>query len=357
MTCKNCGAKLKQNAKMCQNCGAPCGDDDGYFVSSSDRYNNYSDYGESERRKPRIVKTILFIIVVIASLAAILYFTGLGEQWGLPFFNKDSDTPSLTFSTGAGVINDDEKVLYLTVNENSKIQYIHGVKLFAYNKTQDKNTADPISTDYEYTKSVGGEIRAIYFDVADLNLESDQTYIYTIEAEFQFYDNDRHFTYDEPVTFGGEISENVADKVFDHSMQTTAPVDETATEKQTTTQPTTEKPSTTAASTEKTGSTKFLQNSFWFTVPVKNGTDYAISAIKFSSGTDCSITKYTKSGNADWKTSVSNGTYSVSGDKLTVTDSDGTQTQYSINFDYSSVSNLTARKYNSVKNAEDFFGM
>ena len=97
MTCKNCGAKLKQNAKMCQNCGAPCGDDDGYFVSSSDRYNNYSDYGESERRKPRIVKTILFIIVVIASLAAILYFTGLGEQWGLPFFNKDSDTPSLTF--------------------------------------------------------------------------------------------------------------------------------------------------------------------------------------------------------------------------------------------------------------------
>lgn len=357
MTCKNCGAKLKQNAKVCQNCGAPCGDDDGYYVLSSDSYGNYADYGEPERRKPHIVRTVLFVVVVVASLVAILYFTGLGEQWGLPFFDKNSDAPSLSFSTGAGVINDDEKVLYLTVNENSKIQYIHGVKLFAYNKTQDKNTADPISTDYEYTKSVGGEIRAIYFDVDELNLETDQTYTYTIEAEFQFYDSDRHFTYDEPVTFSGEISENVADKVFDHSMQTTVSSSEPATEKQTTTQPTTEKPSTTAASTEKTGSTKFLQNSFWFTAPDKKGNDYAISAIKFSNGTDCSITKYTKSGNAAWKTSVSKGTYSVSGDKLTVTDSDGTQTQYSINFDYSSVSDLTARKYNSVKNAEDFFGM
>lgn len=204
MTCKNCGAKLKPNAKVCQNCGAPCGDDDGYYVLSSDGYGNYADYGEPERRKPHIVRTVLFIIVVIASLVAILYFTGLGEQWGLPFFDKNSDAPSLTFSTGAGVINDDEKVLYLTVNENSKIQYIHGVKLFAYNKTQDKNTADPISTDYEYTKSVGGEIRAIYFDVDELNLEADQTYTYTIETEFQFYGNDKHFTYDEPLTFSGK---------------------------------------------------------------------------------------------------------------------------------------------------------
>ncbi len=93
MTCKNCGAKLKPNAKVCQNCGAPCGDDDGYYVLSSDGYGNYADYGEPERRKPHIVRTVLFIIVVIASLVAILYFTGLGEQWGLPFFDKNSDAP------------------------------------------------------------------------------------------------------------------------------------------------------------------------------------------------------------------------------------------------------------------------
>lgn len=357
MTCKNCGAKLKQNATVCQNCGAPCGDDDGYFVLSSDEYGNYADYGEPERKKPRVVKTVLFIIVVLACVVAILYFTGLGKQWGLPFFDNGSNAPSLTFSTGAGVINDDEKVVYLTVNENSKIQYIHGVKLFAYNKTQDKNTADPISTDYEYTKSVGGEIRAIYFDTANLNLEPDQTYTYTIEAEFQFYDNDRHFTFDEPVTFSGDISENVADKVFDHSMQTTEPASQTTTKAETTAkETTTEKPSTTAASTEKSSSTKFLQNSFWFTAPETSGNYYSISAIKFSNGDDCTVTKYTKSGNSDWKTAVSKGKYTVSGDKLTVTVSNSSQT-YSINFDYSSVSDLTARKYNSVKNAEDFFGI
>jgi hypothetical protein len=352
MNCKNCGARIKDNAKVCPNCGAFCDDDTGYvLLTSDDKMDDFYSNEPEKKKKNSSFKFILSALLVIAIVGAgaYYYFTNIYDG------NK---SPQLTFSTGSGIINGDEKVIYVTVNNDSKIEYIHGVSL--YQNENGEKSDKSVSSDYQYTKNIDSTFRAIFFDTDDLNLKEGEDYTYTFEMNFSFIGSDKIYTYTQDITFNSEITDDVADVIFDHSLDDTT----TTTAQQTTTTTTTTSAQTTSTAVKNND---FIYNGYWFTEPYHDADSYTIYAIKFNNNNTYTSTCYYKDGDADWQVTTYSNSFIIEDGYLVVDNGEGTETTtYKIDsekssltqeFDQEEVETLTNRKYNSIKNVEDFFGM
>lgn len=335
MNCKNCGAKLDVNSNVCPNCGTKLDDFDYVLLTADDRIPEIQN--APRQKKSRLVPVIAIILVI-----AILGGIGFVVAKKLTKVEK----PALSFSTGCGVINNDEAVIYVLIEDSPNIQYIHGVSLYCYDKSDEGAIGEVISTDYQYTKNIDDSFRAIYFDADELLYEDNvNEFTYTFEMNFEFSNHREIFTYTKAITFGTNITGDVSDIVFDHSMETETSVQ--------TTQTTTESETT----TEHDLDLSYIYRSFWFTQPISNNDQKLITAIKFNNGTSCKITVYTKDGEAAWKVVTFNGSYEVKDGSIFVTDSEGLVNSYKIDDVNNLLEGLESRKYNSIKNAEDFFGV
>ena len=369
MQCKNCGARLSDNAKVCQNCGAFIDDKDGYVLLTSDdkMFDISSSYDDNMPKKKKKGRGFIWFLSVVLTLliiggGAFYYFTNI--------YNPTPDKPELTFEGGCGIINDDENIVYVLLKEDSKVEYIHGVSLYDYDKTvKDVENKAPVSTDYEYTKSIDSTFRAIFFDLDKLDVKAGEN-TFTFDMKFSFHDSEEIFSYLYTVTFTNPPEENVADLVFDHSQsetaekETTAKNEEAAGETAESTTKSTEKSTTAATASDYS----YIYNSYWFTEPIQNGEEYIISAIKFNQDGTFVTTNYLKNGTESWKVKTEKGKYKVENGYTVIDNGEATEsTYYKIDsenkalYEEDSEGNvtfkLTSRKYNSIKNAEDFFGI
>lgn len=341
MECKYCGGELDPKYPACPYCGTLLTREECLAISGKEKILEAEEIAE-KKRKNRII-TIITIILSIAILA-----TG-GYHMLYRYINPA--TPEMTFTSGYGIINGDEPVVYVQIGENEKLEYIHGVKLYAYNKGVDGTIGDALTSDYEYTKSVDGSFRTVFFDISDFDLVTEETYTYTFEMSFSFVDNTKVYVYQKTVEFPGAVTGDASDIVFDHSMDNKK--DETTTES--TTKPTTE--STTQDVQTTSADVSFIYNGYWFMTPFTNDGAYNISSVQFSENGKCTFTHFYKEGKKDWNVTSSKGTYEVKGDTLEVTDSEGMVETYKVNSSEQTLRGLESRKFNSTKNAEDFFGI
>ncbi len=344
MNCKNCGTRLSEKAKVCPNCGAFVDDSSGYtLLASDDRiYDVYSTEKKQKKKNSPLKNFIIFLLVILIAGGGGLLFFGKIQ----PMLNKP---PELTFKEGSGIINKDEKVIYVLLDKNSDIQYIHGVKLYDYDKTSGE-LRDAVSDEYEYTKSIDSTFRAIYFDMKDFNLVNGEKYTYTFEMKFSFNGSEKIHTYTDAVSFDGEITEDASDIVFDHSLNEGSQGSGE------------NKKGTTAASTESKEDYSFIHEGYWYTYPSTQGNVRSISAFKFDKSNNYTVTDYTKNGNEDWKVSTEKGTYKIQ-DGAAVLDNGASFELDSANDTIAETADgkvtqlLTNRKYNSIQNTEDFFGL
>ncbi len=345
MNCNNCGARVKDTAKICPVCGALLDDEANYtLLATDDRYDDI--YSSAEKKKHGGLKTFIIILLVIALAGGGAYY----------YFRHKKPTenvaPAVTFTEGSGVINRDEKVIYLTL-DNKNIEFIHGVNLYEGDITgAAEEKPEPLTSDYEYTKNVDTTFRAIFFDAEPLGIKADKEYTYTYEMYFSFVGSDDIYPYTKVVTGSGDIKGDVSDAVFDHSMT------EDTTKAEETTQQTTEAETT----QKKTGSADFIYDGYWYTSPYKDGDNLSISAFKFGKDKVYKITHYDKKGSDDWVIYSEEGKYEVDGDTLLL--DDGTQLIFDSEkeeiyeeSDGKKTNTFTKRKYNSRQNAEDFFGI
>lgn len=340
MTCKNCGAELKDTARVCTACGAFVDDESGYtLLTADDRiddYYSFDPYSEPPRSRSKVALMAVIMILVIA----------LSSVGGLFFLNKVvpklHPNPEVAMTAAGGVINEDEKVIYVTLNNND-IEKIHGVSLI--DTALDSNAV--ISSNYEYTKNIDDTFRAIFFDTADLDLQSGKTYEYTFEIKLGFTKDESVYTYRQPIKFDGNISGDASDIVFDHSLSADSGEQ------------------TTAAQTEETTVKKadigFIYTGYWYTLPVSSGDVNTVAALEFSKDKTVKRYTYTREGEGDWKRSDSSGSFKLSGDILTVKTGEE-QLQIRVKGktliqlqDNREEGELAARKYNSAVNAQTFF--
>ena len=336
MNCKNCGARMENNAVACPNCGAKVDESQYVLLTDEGRITEMEmDYAP---RKKNTWKIIICVLLLIAILAGGGYFVASR------YINPKK--PEMSFTSGYGIINGDMPVIYVKIGENAQLEYIHGVKLFAYNKTESGNIGEELTSDYEYTKSVDGTFRAIFFDASDFHLESDKEYTYTFEMSLSFSGSTNVFVYNQAVEFPADITGDASDIVFDHSMDT---VDDT-------TEPTTA-PTTKPEESTSNADISFIYSSFWYMTPFSNEDSYTISSVKFEKDGKCSFTHFYKKGTSPWQVTTTNGTFEVKGNTVFVTDSEGLTESYTVDSTNKKLNGLEERKYNSTKNAEDFFGI
>ncbi len=346
MKCKNCGAKVEKESSICPNCGASVNKNSDYvLLTNQDKV--YEDIYSSKRKKKK--KPLQKAMAVILSLVVII---GAGVCSYFYFYGKDSasDKPQLSFSSGYGVINEDEPVIYVLIKDSSSIQYIHGVNI--YNGEVNEKTLkkqDVISSDYNYTENVDKSFRCIFFDMDSLNLNKNENYTYTFEMTFSNYNDDNRYTYYKTVNFSGSTSTDISDTVFDHSLS------------ETTTEQTTSAASETESTSEKENTADYIYDSYWYTTPYNDADSYSISAFKFNSDGTFTSTDYSKTGSDDWAVTTNKGEFKIKGNTLTISTSDGESDELTLDKDNKTISQnkdkLTSRKYNSIKNAEDFFGL
>lgn len=345
MECRICGGKLDPRYPNCPCCGTVLSPEECLELTGSETI--IAEEYDQKRSKARVLLSVVAIILVIAILS-------LGGYYALSK-HLNPEKPQLSFESGYGVINGDEPVIYVEIGKNAQLEYIHGVKLYAYDKSDSSAIGDSISTDYEYTKSDDGTFRTIFFDASKFDLAPDEEYTYTFEMSFSFVDSTKIFVYQQAVTFPGEISGDASDVVFDHSMDTTSDVTQEATQEELTTEATTQ--ATTKPEQTTSLDVSFIYSSFWFMTPYNDADNYSISSVKFEKNGTCSFTNFFKAGSANWTQTNTKGTYEISGTTLMVTDSEGMTESYVIDSSTKTLAGLEARRYNSTKNAEDFFGI
>ena len=345
MNCKNCGTRLSDKAKVCPNCGAFVDDSSGYtLLASNDRYYDvYSTEKKTKKKKSPFRSFLVFVLVIlIAGGGTFLYFDKIA-----PMINKQ---PEMSFNQGSGIINKKDKVIYVLLDKSSNIQYIHGVALYNYDRTQIDEIREPVSTDYEYTKSIDSTFRSIFFDTKDYNINKDEKYTYTFEMKFSFTGSDKIYTYLHPVTFSGNITEDASDIIFDHTLNEGSAGNK--------------KPESQTEKEDKNDKAdySFIHSGYWYTSPSTENGVRSISAFKFDEGGSYTVTHYVKNGDEDWKVSNENGTYKIEKDELILSlegaftlDSENEEIYESA--DSKKTQTLTNRKYNSLANTEDFFGL
>lgn len=342
MNCKNCGARVSDNAKVCPNCGAMMDENEGYVLLTDDTaYEDYYPNGRQTKTKKKGAGVRWFLSILLT-----LAIIGGGAYYYFEYiYEKPVEAPAVTFEGGAGIINGDEKIIYVTIENGSNIEYIHGVTLF--NATADNTEKIKVTDQYQYTKSINDSFRAIFFDVDESTMQ--KANVYTFEIRLSFNGNDEIYTYTPSVSFPGEITEDVSDIIFDHSVEestTGASAEESTTQAAETT--------TKAAST---GDITFIGETYWFSDPEKDGDKLTIYAYKFNDGGKYTATRYYKDGSKDWEITTKSGTYDLSDYSLTVDGNEYLIDTANKALESDTGKKLTARKYNSVKNAEDFFGI
>ena len=339
MICKNCGAQMKDKARVCPVCGAFVDDESGYTLLTADDklddYYSYDPYARPPKRRGRTALLLLLAVVVIA----------LSSVGGLYFMNniapKLSPNPAVSMQTGSGIINENEKVIYVTLS-NKDIVRIHGVSLI--DSKLDSNAV--ITSDYEYTKNVNDTFRAIFFDTKELELKSGKTYEYEFEIKLSFNGDERIYTYRQPIKFDGNISGDAADIVFDHSMS-----DGTAANSGDAAQ-------TTQKKKAKIG---FIREGFWYTVPESRDGVNTVAALEFLSSGKVNRYTYTQEDEGEWKRADASGKYTLDSDILTLTIGNDTL-QVKVDGkkliqlkDGKPAGELASRVYNSAINAQTFF--
>lgn len=343
MDCKICGGKLDPKYPACPYCGTLLSTEECLALTGKEKI-----LEEDEKAKKKQRNFLISVVVIIVSIAILStgFYHVLSKQ-------LNPEKPEISFNSGYGIINGNEPVVYVEIGQNAQLEYIHGAKLYAYDKSNDGVIGDALTSDYEYTKSEDGTFRTIFFNADDFDLKADEEYTYTFEMSFSFVDKKKIFVYQKAVSFPGTISGDVSDVIFDHSMEkTTQPiVEEEKTTKPVVTETTTHSESTTKADTS------FIYSSFWFMTPHNEGDRYNISSIKFERNGKCAFTNFYKKGAEKWKITNTRGTYEVDGSTLLVTDSEGMVESYVIDSASKNLNGLESRKYNSTKNAEDFFGI
>lgn len=349
MYCKNCGTRLNDNAKVCPNCGTFIDDGGGYtLLTSDDRLDDfYSSEPKHEKKKSGALAYIisLILVVAIAGGGAYYYFTHIKPA--------EKPAPEVAFSTGCGIINEDEPVVYATLS-SSNVQYIQGVSLYEYNPDEPENEGVLVSGDYEYTKNIDGTFRAIFFDTTEFKLKNNKTYNYIFEIKLSFIGSSDVFTYTQPVEVKGGFKDSASEIVFDHGKTGSS---QTTTEKS--------EETTSQTTTAKKTDNSFIYESYWYTEPYSEGDTKTIFAFRFNKDNTYVSTRYEKKGDAAWSVSTYNGKFKIDGGYIVASDgSGGEKTYYKIEeaslteeLDGEAVQKLTARKYNSIKNAEDFFGI
>lgn len=348
MNCKNCGTKVGENTKLCPNCGAIVDENEEYVLLTSDGM-EYEDYYTSGKKKKKSSGFVWFISIVLTLAiiggGAYYYFTNIYE--------KEDPRPPLTFETGSGVINGNEKIIYVTVQNGENIEFIHGVKLYDYDTASLEDGPVPVSTEYQYTKSINDSFRAIFFDTKGLELAN--TNKYTFEMQFSFSGSSDVYTYTATVDFGKKISGDVSDIIFDHSVsgenETTKKADDE--DDETTTEE--EETEVEEADNEASADTEFVYNSYWYGEPQKDGDKLTIYCYKFDKSGAYTATKYYKEGDKDWVVTTENGTVEASGFSITLDGKEYLIDAGSQTLQTDDGKELAKRNYNSIENTNSFF--
>ena len=232
------------------------------------------------------------------------------------------------------------------------MEYIHGVKLYG-----GAVQGEPLSTDYEYTKNVDSSFRTIFFYLDGLEDGGKDEYSYTFVVTASFAGSDTRYDYEQAVTFGGKVEQDVSSVVFDHSMYERS-------DNQNTAETTAEQEETTEETTApKQASLDFIYEGYWYGVPVALGETRAVDAYQFSQDGTYTVTHYTQEGSAEWSVTVDNGEYNMEDGYITITNgNDSLHIQIdsdaaALTLENAGVASgeLSPRVYNSVINANDLF--
>ena len=340
--CLNCLRDIPDGTTVCPYCGAHCDDGEGYVLLTADGVITKEEETDNKKEKRKnIFRVIVAVLLTIALITSGLYFFVVKP-------NETPDKPELSFTQGTGIINENQKVVYVKIADSSKIKYIHGVNLYKGDVTSKHMIKDdPITDKYEYTKNVDDSFRTIFFYADDLNIKSGTDYTYTFSMNFQFLNDSKIYNYRVPVTFSGDIKKDASSDVFDHSVKDEQKEEQLANE---------------VVSDEKQDKT-YIYDGYWFTEPISDKNNQEITAIKFDKdGKSCVYTTYSKKeGDGGWNVKRQSGTYSI---KNNVLKFDKEKTSYALDSrnktlestdDSNTAKVLTNRKYNSVANVNDFF--
>lgn len=335
MKCKNCGANIENPRGVCPVCGCAVVQDEGVSLGNIKYDSAKYDYAPVNKKKRFIIASIV-IILIFAIASFVLFYV---QSLKIP-------QPEMSFTTGQGIINNDEHIIYAFIDDSSHLEYIHGVKL--YEGEVDENTikiSKPVLSDYQYTKSVDEGFRAIFFDLDELNLEEQGNYTYTFQMTFSFVGDENWYTYYETVNITGSTNLDVTKIIFDYSMLDTPNVNNT---------------------TASSDPLDFVYDGYWYTQPVRSQDMFMIYSLKLNKDNSCVITKYTKSGESNWEVETEKSTYTLEDEKLSVDFGNNHTESYVVDTKNKTIAVsgtsakkvlLTQRKNNTLKNAEDFFGL
>lgn len=335
MKCKNCGANIENPRGVCPVCGCAVVQDEGVSLDNIKYDSAKYDYDPVNKKKRFIIASIV-IILIFAIASFVLFYV---QSLKIP-------QPEMSFTTGQGIINKDEHIIYAFIDDSSHLEYIHGVKL--YEGEVDENTikiSKPVLSDYQYTKSVDEGFRAIFFDLDELNLEEQGNYTYTFQMTFSFVGDENWYTYYETVNITGSTNLDVTKIIFDYSMLDAPNVNNT---------------------TASSNPLDFVYDGYWYTQPVQSQDTFTIYSLKLNKDNSCVITKYTKSGESNWKVETEKSTYTLEDEKFSVDFGNNHTESYVVDTKNKTIAVsgtsakkvlLTQRKNNTLKNAEDFFGL
>ncbi len=337
--CLNCLEYIDNDATVCPYCGAKNDAGEGYVLLSEVKAPERKYLDVSSGKKNKRTAFIVISVIILAVVAAVSYY----------YFNSVSNpvNPPLSFTSGTGVINDDQRVIYVAIKDSSKVEYIQSVSLYKGDVTESgTEKAELLSTDYEYTDNVDDSFRTIFFYADDLDVEAGNDYTYTFKINLSFIKDDNVYAYTVVNSFDGDIKKDASDIIFDHSLkkeETTIAYD---------------------ATTVDLSSSDYIFDGYWYTMPEKtdDGT-YRITAIRFEKDSNaCTYTHYsTKKLEGDWDVTTSDGTYEINNGILTYSESD---LKYVINTKKENLlenkksakrSQLTRMNYNNVSNAHSLF--
>lgn len=335
MKCKNCGANIENPRGVCPVCGCAVVQDEGVSLGNIKYDSAKYDYAPVNKKKRFTIASILIILIFAIASFAFFYVQ-----------NLKIPQPEMSFTTGQGIINDDEHIIYAFIDDSSHLEYIHGVKL--YEGEVDENTikiSKPVLSNYQYTKSVDEGFRAIFFNLDELNLEEQGNYTYTFQMTFSFVGDENWYTYYETVNITGSTNLDVTKVIFDYSMLDSPNVN-----------------STTASSDPL----DFVYDGYWYTRSEQSQDKFTIYSLKFNKDGSCVITKYSKSGEMNWEVETEKSTYTLEEEKLSVDFGNNHKESYVVDTKNKTIAVsgtsdkkvlLTQRKNNTLKNAEDFFGV
>lgn len=314
MKCKNCGMAVDKNSSLCINCGA--------VIKA-----NKKNYKKSSLSAKKVILFVLAVLFVFASgFASFCYFNQK---------NSDRTKPELVFSSGQGIINQDESVLYSSIADSSKIEYIHSAKLYEGSVSDDDLIKpDAVDEDYKYTKRVDKAIKAIFFDLDKQNLRANENYTYTIEMTFSFIGDSTRYTYYESINFTTSLKQDVSHEVFDYSLvqETTENIVE-----------------------QENESLEYIYDGYWYSKPYNN--KQSIYSVKFRSDNSCTITYYEKGNDSKCVVKTVDATFTTDSSALIADLSDNQKISFNIDIKNKrltdSSGNIFARRQNnSVENAE-----